>query len=73
MVMTLRDLEWVFQPTTMGELLARLCGPEALYKIAEKADCLSQPEGAALARIIGKREEFYRAEKTRLTNDRQTA
>lgn len=62
----LENLEFIYQPSVMGELIGRLMGPQALYMLAEKAYETGQPEGAALARALAAREKFYRQRKIEL-------
>ena len=62
----LSDLEWIYRPSIMGELIGRLLGPRMLYEMAEKAYETGQPEGAALCRALAAREKFYRLRKAEL-------
>lgn len=62
----LRDLEWVYRPSIMGELIGRLLAPRMLYEMAEKAEGTGQSGGAALCRALAAREKFYRLKKAEL-------
>ena len=66
---TLSELEWMYQPTCIGELLARLMGPQYMWNLVKYAEERGYDDKAEIARYIALREEKYLSKKEQLNEN----